>query len=81
MDKPDEFPPHPLYPERWTHTVQLRDGVALPGWFTGPAMIWTGGSSPRCIGPFDTVTLAMDYATSRHPGAQFFPYDEPEPTS
>lgn len=72
----DPNPPHPLYPERITHTVYF-NGVAMPGWFTGEACIWTGGSSPRCIGPFDTVTKAMEYAASRHPGAQFFPYSKP----
>lgn len=67
---------HPLYPERSVCSVTIR-GTRMPGWFTGAACIWTGGSSPRCIGPFDDVALAMTYAADRHPGAQFFPYSEP----
>ena len=67
---------HPLYPERQTQSITVR-GTSMPGWFTGQACIWTGGSSPRCIGPFDDVTDAMVYASEHHPGAQFFPYDQP----
>lgn len=69
--------PHPLYPERSSQTVTIR-GQAMPGWFTGEACIWTGGSSPRIIGPFDDCKSALEYASDRHPGAQVFPYDLPE---
>lgn len=67
---------HPLYPERSTQSITIR-GTTMPGWFTGEACIWTGGSSPRCIGPFDDITEAMKYAETRHPGSQFFPYNKP----
>jgi len=67
---------HPLYPERETQTLTIR-GTTMPGWFTGEACIWTGGSSPRCIGPFPDVSEAMKYAETRHPGSQFFPYNKP----
>lgn len=68
---------HPLYPERENLTVTFR-GQAMPGWFTGPACIWTGGSSPRVVGPFDDCKKALTYAADKHPGAQVFPYNEPE---
>lgn len=70
---------HPLYPERQNRTITIR-GVEMPGLFTGPAAIWTGGSSPRVIGPFEDVLAAQLYMT-RNPVAsngQLFPIDPPE---
>jgi hypothetical protein len=69
--------PHPLYPERANQTVTVR-GQAMPGWFTGQAAIWTGGTSPRIIGPFEDCKAALNYMSDTHPGGQVFPYDEPE---
>lgn len=68
---------HPLYPERENQTVTVR-GQAMPGWFTGRAAIWTGGTAPRVVGPFDTAKDALSYMGDRHPGGQVFPFDEPE---
>lgn len=69
---------HPQYPERDSENVNVR-GTIMPGWFSGRAAIWTGGASPRIIGPFDSVSDAMGYANKKAlPGAGFFPYDEPE---
>lgn len=70
---------HPLYPERESRTITIR-GVEMPGLFTGPAAIWTGGSSPRVIGPFDDVLAAQKYmANSPHASnGQIFPIDPPE---
>lgn len=68
---------HPLYPERQTETVTIR-GVSQPGWFTGPAAIWTGGHSPRVIGPFPTVTEALKYQGEHAAGSQVFPIDPPQ---
>lgn len=69
--------PHPLYPDRKTETFAVR-GQVMPGWFSGQAAIWTGGSSPRVIGPFDTVADAQKYLADHAPGAQIFPFDTPE---
>lgn len=68
--------PHPLYPERENLTVTIR-GQAMPGWFTGQAAIWTGGTTPRIVGPFDDCKSALQYLSDTHPGGQVFPYDEP----
>jgi hypothetical protein len=68
---------HAQYPERHTVSVTVH-GNTLPGWFSGPAAIWTGGSSPRIIGPFDSVTEAMKYLADHAPGAQIFPYEAPK---
>jgi hypothetical protein len=70
---------HPLYPEREVVAVTVR-GNTMPGLFTGEAAIWTGGSSPRIIGPFPGAAEAYKYMTG-HPataGGQIFPFDNPE---
>lgn len=67
---------HALYPERETTTVTLQ-GISFPGLFTGRAAIWTGGTTPRIIGPFDSAKDAMRYATDHSPGSQIFPFSEP----
>lgn len=66
--------PHPLYPERETVTIALR-GQEMPGWFTGPAALWTGGAEPRVIGPFDGVAQAQQFMSTNPgaAGAQIFP--------
>jgi hypothetical protein len=71
--------PHPLYPERHVKTITVR-GVDMPGLFTGPAAIWTGGSSPRVIGPFEDVLAAQQYMTRNATASngQIFPIDPPE---
>lgn len=74
-----ETEPHPLYPERQNKTITVR-GVDMPGLFSGPAAIWTGGSSPRVIGPFDGVLAAQLYMARNADASngQVFPIDEPE---
>lgn len=67
---------HPLYPERHSETVTVR-GQSVPGFFSGRAAIWTGGSSPRIIGPFDSAHDAMEYQMDKAPGSQIFPFSEP----
>lgn len=67
---------HPLYDERTTETVTVR-GQSVPGFFSGRAAIWTGGSSPRIIGPFDSAREAMEYQMDKAPGSQIFPFNEP----
>lgn len=68
---------HPLYAERSTMTVTVR-GQSVPGFFSGPAAIWTGGSSPRVIGPFDTARQAMEWQMDHAPGSQIFPFSAPD---
>lgn len=68
--------PHSQYPERETMAVTVR-GQTSPGWFTGQAAVWTGGSTPRIIGPFDDVAAAMRYQMDHAPGGQIFPFDTP----
>jgi len=68
---------HPLYSDRNTIDITVQ-GQSLPGWFSGRAAIWTGGSSPRIIGPFDTARDAMEYQMNKAPGSQIFPYSEPD---
>jgi hypothetical protein len=67
---------HALYPERDSETVTVR-GQSVPGFFSGRAAIWTGGSSPRIIGPFDSAREAMEYQMDKAPGSQIFPFSEP----
>lgn len=67
---------HALYPERTTETVTVR-GQSVPGFFSGRAAIWTGGSSPRIIGPFEDARAAMEYQMDHAPGSSIFPYNEP----
>ena len=57
-------------------TVTVR-GQSIPGFFSGRAALWTGGSSPRIIGPFDSAQDAMQYQMDHAPGSQIFPFSEP----
>lgn len=69
--------PHSEFPGRENKTVTVR-GQTMPGWFTGPAAVWTGGHAPRVIGPFPDVESALKYQTDHAPGAKVFPIDPPE---
>lgn len=64
---------HALYGDRESKTVSHR-GQVLPGWFSGEAAVWTGGSAPRIVGPFEDVEKAMDWVEDHAPGAGIFPY-------
>lgn len=68
---------HPLYPDRENRSVTVR-GTTNPGWFTGPAAIWTAGAAPKIIGPFDDVKQALQYQSDHAQGSQIFPYYTPE---
>lgn len=67
---------HPLYTDRENKTITIR-GDSMPGWFTGQAAIWTGGSAPKIIGPFESCKDAMLWQADHAPGSQIFPYYEP----
>lgn len=68
---------HPEFPDRENHTVTGRGGQTMPGWWTGPAALWTGGNAPRVIGPFPDVESALKYQTDHAPGSKIFPIDPP----
>lgn len=67
---------HPTYPSRDTVAVTVR-GQVMPGWFSGPAVVWTGGAQPIIIGPFPSAQEALEYQTEHAPGANVFPIEAP----
>lgn len=64
---------HPLYPDRETVSITVR-GNTMAGWFTGPAVIWTGGAEPKVVGPFRDVQAAMLWQSAHAQGSQIFPF-------
>lgn len=68
---------HPNYSDRHNQVITFR-GQPYPGWFDGPAAIWTGGAAPKVIGPFEGVREAMEYQADHAPGSQIFPYYTPD---
>lgn len=65
-----------VYPDRETTSVFVR-GQTFPGWFSGPACVWTGGTAPRVIGPFATAEDALEYQAEHAPGSKVLPIDMP----